>query len=390
MTDYPEIPKVLSLEELKKHVRGEVDAFKNGHDTKRIDDLLTSSKFDPLAPRNKKRICLAIVKDGVSYRYGTLGNFSLVIGKAKSKKSSIVSVFNAAALKNDFIDNTIKGDFPPNKRRIIYFDTEQDNEDMGRQIDRAFNLAGGSIPEASKLIDIYNLSEHQPTDRIAMIGRYLEQHQDIGLMILDGVRDITYDINNSDQAMTAITTLIGWVRKYKIHMITVLHQNKGDDNARGHLGSECVNRAETVLAVKKDSRDKNVSFVEAIACRDIDFPDFYFTMDDNGLPHILYNYKPEEDAESKSRSNGPYDLGRDIHVRVLEKLYKYDAEFSYKDFCANVKLVLKGMGISIGDNASREFAIYYKNEGAVATRPGKVRNSVMYYLSGGMPPDTPF
>lgn len=379
MPERTDIIMVPSLDELKKHVRGEVDAFKNGHDNKRVDDLLTSSKFDPLAPRNKKRVCLAIEKDGVMRRYGTLGNFSLVIGKAKSRKSSIVSVFVAAALKNDYIDNTVKGDFPADKRRIVYFDTEQDNEDLGRGIDRAFNLAGDPS-EMAKLIDIYNLSEHQPTDRISMIGRYLEQHQDIGLLVLDGVRDITYDINNSDQAMTAITQLIGWIRKYKLHMITVLHQNKGDDNARGHLGSECVNRAETVLGVKKD---KDVSFVQALFCRDIDFPDFYFTMDDNGMPHILYNYKPGQDAQTKAKP--PSDVAEALHLQALKMAFRGTVEQSKTALYVSLKAAFMSMGIIISDHASRDYVEYYKIKDMVRTKLGK-HNQCTF----SMPEDLPF
>ena len=61
--------------------------------------------------------------------------------------------------------------------------------------------------------------------------------------------------------------LLKWTEEKNIHVVTVLHQNKNDGNARGHLGSELVNKAETVLSVTKDSKEKDISIVEAEYCR---------------------------------------------------------------------------------------------------------------------------
>lgn len=55
---------------------------------------------------------------------GTLGNFSASTGKAKSKKTFNVSAIVAAALKNDEVLK-YSAYLPPNKRKILYVDTEQ-------------------------------------------------------------------------------------------------------------------------------------------------------------------------------------------------------------------------------------------------------------------------
>ena len=36
---------------------------------------------------------------------------------------------------------------------------------------------------------------------------------------------------------------------------TILHQNKGEEHARGHIGTELSNKAETVLQVEKDEKN---------------------------------------------------------------------------------------------------------------------------------------
>ena len=55
---------------------------------------------------------------------GTLGNFSASTGKAKSKKTFNISAIVAAALKNDEVLK-YSAYLPPNKRKILYVDTEQ-------------------------------------------------------------------------------------------------------------------------------------------------------------------------------------------------------------------------------------------------------------------------
>ena len=52
-----------------------------------------------------------------------------------------------------------------------------------------------------------------------------------------------------------------WTSERGIHIQTVLHLNKGDDNSRGHIGTELNNKAETVLQVTKDPTDPDRSIV---------------------------------------------------------------------------------------------------------------------------------
>lgn len=70
-------------------------------------------------------------------------------------------------------------------------------------------------------------------------------------MIIDGIRDFVYDINSPSEATKIITMLMQWTDERQIHIHAILHQNKGDENTRGHIGTELNNKAETVLLVEK-------------------------------------------------------------------------------------------------------------------------------------------
>jgi hypothetical protein len=77
-----------------------------------------------------------------------------------------------------------------------------------------------------------------------------------------------------------------WSEEKDILIITVLHQNKGDTNARGHIGTEQNNKAQTVLTVTKSPDNDMVSIVKAEMCRYLEPESFAFEIDENGIPYI--------------------------------------------------------------------------------------------------------
>lgn len=54
---------------------------------------------------------------------------------------------------------------------------------------------------------------------------------------------------------------------YNIHIHTVLHLNKSDDNTRGHIGTELNNKAETVMKIIKSELNPEVSEVRPMITR---------------------------------------------------------------------------------------------------------------------------
>lgn len=58
-----------------------------------------------------------------------------------------------------------------------------------------------------------------------------------GFVVIDGIRDLMYDINNPSESVELINDLMRWSSMHDLHIHTVLHLNKGDDNTRGHIGT---------------------------------------------------------------------------------------------------------------------------------------------------------
>ena len=59
-------------------------------------------------------------------------------------------------------------------------------------------------------------------------------------------------------------------------------KTQASDKARGHIGTELMNKAETVIALQVDKYDESISTVSAGFCRNKSFKPFAFTITDDG------------------------------------------------------------------------------------------------------------
>ena len=230
---------------------------------------------------------------------GTLGNFSASTGKAKSKKTFNISAIVAAALTNDEVLH-YSACLPPDKRKILYVDTEQSRYHCHKVMERILRLAGLPTDQDRDDFVFIVLREQTPDMRKRIIEYMLENMPNVGLLIIDGIRDLMYDINSPSESTDLINLLMRWSSGYNLHIHTVLHLNKGDDNTRGHIGTELNNKAETVLQITKSTQDGNISEVKAAHIRDRDFEPFAFRINDSALPKVVDGYVFQQPKQEKS------------------------------------------------------------------------------------------
>ena len=69
--------------------------------------------------------------------------------------------------------------------------------------------------------------------------------------------------------------------EYDCHICSVLHENRSNGQLRGHLGTEVINKSETVLSVTKNGE---TSSVKPEYTRNMPFDDFTFRINDDVLP----------------------------------------------------------------------------------------------------------
>ncbi|MBC5621780.1 MULTISPECIES: AAA family ATPase [Bacteroidales] len=245
----------------------------------------------------------------------TLGNFSASTGKAKSKKTFNVSALVAASLAGRQVLN-YRAHLPEGKRRILYVDTEQSRFHCHTVLERILRLAGLPTKTDNENLDFICLREYTPAVRIEVIDYALRQNKGYGLVIIDGIRDLMLDINSTGESVEVINKMMEWSSRYDLHIHCVLHLNKGDNNVRGHIGTEMSNKAETVLVISKSNDNPSVSEVHALHIREKEFKPFAFTVDDNGLPVIAEHHSFNGDIKQKSRMSF-MDLSLEQHREAL-------------------------------------------------------------------------
>ena len=251
---------------------------------------------------------------------GTLGNFSASTGKAKSKKTFNVAAIVGASLVNGKVLG-YTAEFPDDKRTILYFDTEQSPYHCQKVMERALRLAKLPTDEHPERLKFAALRQLTPTLRLEVIEQAIINTPNVGLVVIDGVRDLMYDINCAKESTDLIGKLMEWTDKYQIHIHTVLHLNKSDDNARGHVGTELNNKAETVLQISRSKTDDTVSEVSATMIRAAEFEPFAFRVNDYGLPEMASGYVFTEPGKKKSDPFPYKELTEQQHREALAVVF---------------------------------------------------------------------
>ena len=290
---------------------------------------------------------------------GTLGNFSASTGKAKSKKTFNVCAIVAAAMTGSTVLN-YSASLPPGKRRVLYADTEQSEYHCNRVISRILRLAGLSADVHPDGLVFLSLRKFATKERLKMIEQAIYEIDGLGLVVIDGIRDLAYDINNPGESTDLITKLMRWTDERKIHIHTVLHLNKGDDNTRGHLGTELNNKAETALQITKDDFDKDISFVAASYIRDVDFEPFAFRINPDGLPEPVDNYQPPQAGTPKGFDYR--EVSEVKHREALELLFSEADRVSYASLIGKLQSSYAAIGHSFGINKAKKLKTFLENK----------------------------
>lgn len=289
----------------------------------------------------------------------TLGNFSASTGKAKSKKTFNVCAIVAAALSNSTVLN-YSASLPEGKRKILYADTEQSAFHCLRTLKRILKLADLPTDQQPESLEFLSLRKYSPRIRLAIIEEAICHTEGLGLVIIDGIRDLAYDINSPGESTDLITKLMQWTDERLVHIHTVLHLNKGDDNTRGHLGTELNNKAETVLQVTKNELDKDISSVSSMYIRDIDFNPFAFRINSIGLPEPVDDYQPKQATSQKGFDYLEVPEAR--HQEALENLFA-DAELiSYSSLIDKLQKSYAQVGYSFGVNKAKLLKVFLENK----------------------------
>jgi hypothetical protein len=372
--------KIISPADILEHTN---ELLGQANEDSALRDLIKSCKIDLTEVLLPPPIAMQIKSGGEPITLFTKGNFSIITGAAKSRKTFLISMLMAAAIKGSFQNYF----FCNTKGVNIIFDTEQSRYKVQQNAKRICQLAETINPDD---FCIYSLRTLDPSQRIDLIDKVLAETPKINFVAIDGIIDLEVDpILQAEQAQRIVSRLMKWTEIYNIHIACVLHYNKTMPTLLGHLGSFSHRKADSIIAVTKDKENKNISFVEPVDCREKEFSSFAFSVDEIGIPCVLEDYTFVKKTKQKKEPNNPkikiitpFSFEAAQHNDILNLVFKIQKELGYGNLVINIKNAVEQItNQTIGINKAKEFIAFYVNDESII-KTGVLNKKPFYTLEG--------
>lgn len=214
----------------------------------------------------------------------TLGSFSAWKGQAKGRKSTVLSMVDAAHVMRP-LPLFRKFVCPESDKGLLHFDTEQAPHEVYKVVNRVMQLSGNQSHAGG--FNMFYLRPFTPFERLEIITKMIEKYSgSIELVVIDGILDLVTEMNSEEQATDLSSWLLRMTEVHNIHIACIIHENYGDGKAAGHVGSYILRKAESIISINKHKAESSLSVVEPSMMRGEHFTPFLMGIDVNGLPCI--------------------------------------------------------------------------------------------------------
>ena len=265
---------------VKDHIKDGKHAYEHAEDVYRVN--LGKDVQKPKVLLEREEIKYGKQIRSVS-RLFSAGNFSVITGKGKSKKTFLTSLLTSMIVSGEGVYG-----FNSKKCNTVIFDTEQGDYDAWNVAWRIKNLS------SSDRFNMFTLRDMEYTERIVFIEDYIKRHSP-EYIVIDGIADLVCSINDEAEAIKIQEMLLKATKTHNCHILCVIHQNKADNFATGFLGSALIKKAETVIAIQNDRRTGFSKVTCEYIRGSVEFNDFFLTIKDN-IPVILnIDTEPDDD-----------------------------------------------------------------------------------------------
>ena len=335
---------------------------KNKADAQLLEEL-DNCLSDPFKNITRPDTAVSMINGGDLIPMFTMGNFSAISGQSKSGKTLLISSIVASALGDNEVLGKFQGSLPKDQNKILYFDTEQADYDFQWVMKRIIKM---SLVTSSANIKFYRLREKSTAKRTELIDVAIRTTDNVGLVIIDGVRDLVNDINSPEESTTAINNIMRWTDVSNLHLILVLHQNPGNatgNKLRGHIGTEAMNKAETVISVVK-APDQDYSMVNGDFMRRETFTPFGIQYDkETNLPVVVGT-----DESNTIKIRNEMDLNVDEHLSIIDKLFSRTDRHTKTEFNARAKQIFLLRNYNITSRALQQIIEYWIRENLIEVK----------------------
>lgn len=294
-------------------------------------------------------------------------NMTTISGSSKSGKSAFTSIIIAGAIsQTGIIDGLEYLEVKPNSegKAVIHFDTEQARHK--HQSNLKSILKRSSLEACPDYFLSYNIRAldisvyKETTERICATAN--ATFNGIHLIVIDGIADFITDVNETIHANAIVKFFEDIAIKFNCPLITIIHTNpsggaSGGDKERGHLGSQCQRKSESLLSIKSEG---DISFMEPKLLRMAgkgDIPILQFAYNKEKGYHTSLGVKPSSE-ESKG------DKYKEQLRQVGIKVFGGQRALMYGEACKEI-IERTGCGMSKAKRSladMRDMAIIFQDD----------------------------
>jgi hypothetical protein len=247
-------------------------------------------------------------------------NVMVICGKPKSRKSVVAHSVIGAGISGKSILG-IETNLKPNEN-VVLLDTEQSAHDLNRSLERMQSLCDLDVlPDNFKCYMVRQLNPHTIQSAILQIC----QNDSNRLIIVDGALDLINNMNDIIEVKGVIDFIKKILVEYNVGLIFIIHLAKSTSYTIGHFGSYFDRFSQSVIEVSKQENG-NSEIKSQMLRSDADFKPYQFYYNYN-----INNYSIDWLENLEVTAQKLTDYTPEQHLIKLEKCFKNDSKFSYKN-----------------------------------------------------------
>lgn len=204
---------------------------------------------------------------------------NVIQGQAGVHKSRLAEMICSAFLKRHNCMNDLLGyyrnDFEAT-HDVIYVDTERNLSEQLPAALQSIQMKAGfdreDHPDCFKYISLLQICRKERFTALNEFLNYISNTANRPMFIvLDVSTDCIEDFNKTDKSMELIDLMNIAINEHNVIFLCLIHENPKSDKARGHFGTELMNKASTVMQVgfEKDACNEDTSIIRVkyLKCR---------------------------------------------------------------------------------------------------------------------------
>ncbi|MBK8366271.1 MAG: hypothetical protein IPL10_02350 [Bacteroidetes bacterium] len=239
--------------------------------------IMTAEKIKSLKEREIVFANPLLLQNGKAVIFPNTIN--VIQGQAGVHKSRLAEFHCAAMLKLHSCSNELLGFKRDNfdaSNTVVYVDTERNlTEQFPYALQSIQTKAGYHKSEHPHNFKYISLLEIPRKDRFSVLDEYLNllkrETKNPLFIVLDVSTDCISDFNKIDASMELIDLMNVAINQHDVVFLCLIHENPKSEKARGHFGTELMNKSSTVIQVsyEKDSNNNDTDLIKVryLKCR---------------------------------------------------------------------------------------------------------------------------